>query len=93
MDSIILYFAASALVLGIGGALALALMGRVQVAGVARSLALIENGVRPSEVSRNEQPVFERLIKPLFESMSNVAIRLSPDGGGTSVGAFAGCRR
>jgi tight adherence protein C len=80
MDSIILYLAASALVLGVGGALALALLGRTQVAGVARSLALIERAVRPSELGKNDLPVTERLVKPILESMSNVAMRLSPDG-------------
>ena len=66
MGSVVLYVGASAIVLGLGGALALALLGRAPVTGVARSLALIEQGVRPSEVGKNELPAADRLVKPFF---------------------------
>lgn len=80
MGSVILYVGASAIVLGLGGALALALSGRASVTGVARSLALIEQGVRPSEVGKNELPAADRLVKPFFETTRKLALRLSPDG-------------
>lgn len=80
MGSVILYLASSALVLGLIAALALALSGRATVTGVARNLALIEHGVRTSEVGKNELPAGERLVKPFFETTRKLALRLSPTG-------------
>ena len=47
MATTVLYLAAGAMVIGQVVALALALKGRGQVIGVARSLVLIEHAVRP----------------------------------------------
>jgi len=80
MATILLYVAAAALVAGMAFALALALSGRGQVIGVARSLVLIEHAVRPQEVGRNELPATERLAKPFLKSMRGMALRLSPEG-------------
>ena len=80
MATILLYVAAGAMVIGLGGALALALNGWGQVTGVARSLALIEQSVKPQEVGKNELPAAERLSKPFYNAMRAMALRLSPTG-------------
>jgi tight adherence protein C len=80
MATTVLYLAAGAMVIGLVVALALALKGRGQVIGVARSLVLIEHAVMPHEVARNELPATERLAKPLLNVMRAVALRLSPAG-------------
>jgi tight adherence protein C len=80
MDALTLYASAAALVMGLGGALALSLGGRQEVTGVARSLALIEQQVRVDEVARNELPASERLTKPVLAATRSLAIRLSPSG-------------
>jgi tight adherence protein C len=80
MDALMLYASAAALVMGLGGALALSLGGRQEVTGVARSLALIEQQVRVDEVARNELPASERLTKPVLAATRSLAIRLSPSG-------------
>jgi len=82
MGSMLLYAAAIALVGGLGGALAFALGGRGQVSGVARSLALIEHNVSQHEVAKNDLPATERLVKPFFQGMHALAVRLSPSGTG-----------
>jgi len=82
MGSLVLYAGAIALVGGLGTALAFALGGRRQVSGVARSLALIEHGVRRTEVAKKDLPASERLVKPFFAGMHALAVRLSPSGTG-----------
>jgi tight adherence protein C len=82
MPSLFLYAAAIAVVGGLGAALALALGGRGQASGVARSLALIEHNVSGHEVAKNELPAADRLVKPFFEGMRRLAVRLSPSGTG-----------
>jgi tight adherence protein C len=82
MAPLVLYAAAVALVGGLGTALALALSGRGQVSGVARSLALIEHNVSGREVAKNDLPASDRLVKPFFEGMRLLAVRLSPSGTG-----------
>ena len=80
MDSVFLLVAASALVLGLGGALSLSLSGVGHRGGVARSLALIEHTVTPDVVAKNDLPAAERLVRPFFEAMRNLARLLSPNG-------------
>jgi tight adherence protein C len=75
-----LYASAVAIMLGLGGALALALGGRSESAGVARSLALIRQGLSAREVSRNALPLADRLAKPVLEATRQLAVRLSPTG-------------
>jgi tight adherence protein C len=82
MGPMVLYAGAIALVGGLGAALALALGGRGQVSGVARSLALIENNVSSHEVAKNDLPAAERLVKPFLVGMHAIAVRLSPAGTG-----------
>jgi tight adherence protein C len=76
----VLYASAIAIMLGLGGALALALGGRSESSGVARSLALIQQGLSAREVSRNALPVADRLAKPILEATRQLAVRLSPTG-------------
>jgi len=78
----VLYAGAIAVVGGLGAALTLALGGRGQVSGVARSLALIEHNVSKHEVAKSDVPVAERLVKPFLEGMRALAVRLSPSGTG-----------
>jgi tight adherence protein C len=80
MDTTLLYLAAGALVIGLAFALALALSGRGEVIGIARSLVLIEHAVKPQEVGRSELPATERLTKPFLNAMRAIALRLSPTG-------------
>ena len=80
MATTLLYIAAAALVAGMALAVAIALSGRSDVVGVARSLALIEHAVKPQEVGRNELPAAERLSKPFLNSMRTMALKLSPTG-------------
>jgi tight adherence protein C len=80
MATTLLYFAAIAMVAGLAFAIAIALSGRGEVIGVARSLALIEHAVKPQEVGRNELPATERLAKPFLNSMRTMALKLSPAG-------------
>jgi len=82
MGSLALYAGAIAFVGGLGTALAFALGGRGQASGVARSLALIEHNVSRREVAKNDLPVSERLVRPFFEGMRALAVRLSPSGTG-----------
>lgn len=55
-------------------------MGSNQPTGVARSLALIEQSVRSTEVARQDLPAMDRLIIPLFDRTRALAARLSPGG-------------
>jgi tight adherence protein C len=80
MDAVLLYLAAGAMVTGLAFALALALSGRGEVVGVARSFLLIEHAVRPQDVGRNELPASDRLAKPFLATMRAMALRLSPEG-------------
>jgi len=82
MQTTLLYLAAGAVVVGLGMAVALALSGRGQVIGVARSLVIVEHAVRPHEVGRNELPAKERFSKPFYAAMRSLALRLSPTGTG-----------
>lgn len=93
MSDMVLYASAIAIMLGLGGALVLALGGRSEVSGVARSMALIRQGLSDHEVSRNSLPAADRLAKPLFEATRNLAVRLSPSGTAARLGRlldFAG---
>jgi len=76
----VLYASAVAIMLGLGGALALALGGRSESSGVTRSLALIRQGLSAHEVSRNALPAADRLAKPMLEATRRLAERLSPTG-------------
>lgn len=76
----VLYASAVAIMLGLGSALALALGGRSESSGVARSLALIQQGLSAREVSRNALPMVDRLAKPMLEATRHLAERLSPTG-------------
>jgi len=92
MGVMVLYASALAIVLGLGGALLLAL-GSSQASGVARSLALIEQGVSAHEVARNSLSAADRLAKPLFGATRRLAVRLSPKGATSRLGKlldFAG---
>jgi tight adherence protein C len=80
MATTLLYLAAGAMAAGLAFALALALSGRGEVIGVARSLVLIEHAVKPQEVGRSELPATERLAKPFLNAMRAMALRLSPTG-------------
>lgn len=80
MDAVLLYVAAGAMVTGLAFALALALSGRGQVIGVARSFLLIEHAVRPQDVGKNELPASDRLAKPFLATMRAMTLRLSPEG-------------
>ena len=82
MGSVVLYACSIALVGGLGAALALALGGRGEVSGVARSLALIEHNVSRHEVAKNDLPAADRLVRPFLEGMRALAVRLSPSGTG-----------
>jgi tight adherence protein C len=64
--------------LGLGCALALALESGSGISGVARSLALIEQGMTAHEISRNALPAADRLVKPVLEATRRLAVRLSP---------------
>jgi tight adherence protein C len=57
-------------------------VGGGSTTGVARSLAMIENTVSPTEVARNELPAIDRLVTPFFSKMKGLALRLSPSGSG-----------
>jgi tight adherence protein C len=76
----LLVLSAGALALGLSGAVVALLLGHAPVSGVARSLALIDQTVRPSEVARNELPLGERLLTPFYGGMRGLALRLSPSG-------------
>ena len=91
MGVMVLYASAVAIVLGLGGALALALGGSQRTSGVARSLALIEQGVSAREVSRNSLPVADRLAKPVLEATRRLAVRLSPTGTAARLGRLLDC--
>jgi len=82
MTTTLLYLAAGAMVAGLVLALSLALSGRGQVIGVARSLVLVEHAVRPHEVAKNQLPANERIAKPFLSAMRAMALRLSPTGTG-----------
>ena len=82
MGSLVLYAGAIAVVGGLGAAMVFALGGRGQVSGVARSLALIEHNVSRHEVAKNDMPAADRLVKPFFQGMRALAVRLSPSGTG-----------
>ena len=55
-------------------------LGSTALTGTARSLALIEHTVSQTEVGRNELPVADRLVRPFFTGMKDMALRLSPSG-------------
>jgi len=55
-------------------------LGSTALTGTARSLALIEHTVSQTEVGRNELPVTDRLVRPFFTGMKDMALRLSPSG-------------
>src|ERR1035437_8307385 len=57
-------------------------MGGGTPTGVARSLAMIEEGVSPEEVGRSELSASDRLIIPFFAGMKRIALRLSRSGTG-----------
>jgi tight adherence protein C len=91
MGAMALYASAFAIVFGLGAALALALNGPQKASGVARSLALIEQGVSARDVSRNALPVADRLAKPLLEATRRLAVRLSPTGTAARLGRLLDC--
>jgi tight adherence protein C len=48
--------------------------------GVARSLAIIERAIDPHEVSKQDLPASERLLRPFVGRTKSLAYRLSPSG-------------
>ncbi|MFJ6133055.1 type II secretion system F family protein [Janibacter terrae] len=48
--------------------------------GVARSLVMIEGGINPAAVGRNELPAKERFVAPMINGSRRLAVRLSPTG-------------
>jgi tight adherence protein C len=80
MAPLMLYVGTVAVLVGLGGVCAILLMTQSQSTGVARSLALIEQGVRREEVARSELGVADRLVKPIFEVTRRLATVLSPKG-------------
>jgi tight adherence protein C len=63
----------------VGGALVMLVLavsaGAGETTGVARSLALIENGVDAKEVSKHDLPVADRLLLPLLDRTRRPAPR------------------
>jgi tight adherence protein C len=55
-------------------------VGSGTTTGVARSLAMIEKSVAPTEVGRSELSFTDRLVTPFFARMKRIALRLSPTG-------------
>ena len=55
-------------------------VGSGTTTGVARSLAMIEKSVTPTEVGRSELSFSDRLVTPFFARMKRIALRLSPTG-------------
>jgi tight adherence protein C len=55
-------------------------LGAGQATGVARSLALIEQRIDPTEVGKHDLPASERLMLPLFNRTRSLAFKLSPGG-------------
>lgn len=80
MSPFILYAGAFAVLVGLAGGVALVLTSKSQPTGVARSLALIERGVRRNEVARNELGVADRLVKPVLGLTRRLALTISPGG-------------
>lgn len=78
--SLLLYIGVGALVVGLAVATVMLLLARTEPSGVARSLALIEHGIRPQEVARNELSVTDRLATPMFDLTRRLAVSLSPKG-------------
>jgi len=77
---VLLMVSAGAMGVGLCGLVATMLLGRAPVTGVARSLALIQQAVRPSEVARNDLPLGERFVRPFYGGMHDLAVRLAPSG-------------
>jgi tight adherence protein C len=69
---------ACAIVVGVVVAVAVATAGGGEPTGVARSLAIIEQGLTPSESVRSDLPARERLLAPLLVQTRSLAYRLSP---------------
>ena len=59
--------------------------GAGRTTGVARSLALIEHNVDAQEVGRNDLPLLDRLVFPVFAKVRGLAFRLSPSGASESM--------
>jgi tight adherence protein C len=77
---VLLMVSAGAMGVGLCGLVAAMLLGRAPVTGVARSLALIEQAVRPSEVARNDLPFGERFLRPFYAGMHDFAVKVAPSG-------------
>ena len=76
----LLYIGAGAVLVGLAVALTLVLARGDQTATVAHSLALIQRGVRPHEMAKNQQSRSDRLMKPFFAWTRRLALVLSPKG-------------
>ncbi|TWP33714.1 type II secretion system F family protein [Leekyejoonella antrihumi] len=76
----LLYIGAGAVLVGLACALILTFAARSGSASVAHSLALIDQGVRPHEMAKQDLPLGDRVAKPIFASTRRLAIAISPKG-------------
>jgi len=76
----LLYIGAGAVLIGLGATMMLLLATRTSSASVAHSLALIERGVRPQEMAKQDLAFGDRLVKPIFAWTRRLALAISPKG-------------
>lgn len=81
--TVLLFGGTGALLVGLAVLLAIVLTGKAQPSGVARSLALIEHGLRPEEVAKNELGLVDRLARPALGLTRRLAKSISPRGATT----------
>jgi tight adherence protein C len=79
-SSILLIIAVVAVAVALGTIVVAAGYGAGEATGVARSLAIIEQTVDRKEVGKQDLPLTDRLITPLFQHTRRLAYRLSPAG-------------
>jgi len=76
----LLYVGAGAFALASATLVLMLLSGRAEPSGVARSLTLIQGARTDQALTGNDLPFADRLVRPFFASMHNLALRLSPAG-------------
>ncbi len=76
----LLYVGAGAFALASATLVLLLLSGRAEPSGVARSLNLIQGPRTDQALTGNDLPFADRLVRPFFAGMHNLALRLSPAG-------------
>lgn len=79
-SSILLIIAVVAVAVALGTIVVAAGYGAGEATGVARSLAIIEQTVDRKEVGKQDLPLTDRLITPLFQHTRRLAYKLSPAG-------------